>query len=114
MTPALQAKLLRFLQDRVVTPLGAVTAQKIDARVLAATTDAGQGSLRSDLIGRFGEPVVIPPLRERIEDLGPLMAHFAAGRISKIEPGAFRALCLYGWPRNVRELMKVIEQAVVL
>jgi transcriptional regulator of acetoin/glycerol metabolism len=115
MPPLLQAKMLRFLQERAVTPLGSVTPQRVDVRVLAATTAAGQPALRSDLIGRFGaEPVTIRPLRERIEDVGPLIAHFAGGRLREMEPAAWRALCLHGWPRNVRELMKVVDQAATL
>jgi len=120
MNPRLQAKLLRFLQDREVTPLGSTTARKVDVQVVAATNNAGANSeLRSDLAARLGSQAIrIPPLRERIEDLGVLVHHFlsAAGTRTppELEPAAFHALCHYTWPRNVRELQKVINEAVAV
>jgi len=119
MPPGAQAKLLRFLQTRSYQPLGGVAARTLDVRVLAATTRAapepgGQG-LRSDLAGRLGaEPLVIPPLRQRLEDLGALIALFLAARGPKrLEGAAFAALLAHGWPQNVRELEKVIRQAAL-
>jgi sigma-54 dependent transcriptional regulator, acetoin dehydrogenase operon transcriptional activator AcoR len=125
MPPAAQAKLLRFLQTRSYQPLGAGTLRTLDVRVLAATTlvvqdDRGRG-LRSDLAGRLGaEPLVIPPLRRRPEDLGALVAHFLAGPEGKagappkrLEAAAFAALLAHTWPQNVRELEKVVRQAVL-
>jgi transcriptional regulator with PAS, ATPase and Fis domain len=120
MNPRLQAKLLRFLQDREVTPLGSTTPKRVDVQVVAATNNAGEnGELRSDLAARLGAQAIrIPPLRERIEDLGVLIHHFltAGGtrEAPEIEPAAFHALCHYGWPRNVRELQKVITEAVAI
>jgi DNA-binding NtrC family response regulator len=124
MNPRLQAKLLRFLQDRELTPLGSTTTKKVDVQVIAATHSAGaEGQLRADLAARLGAQAIrLPPLRERIEDLGALVHHFLSKNLAKngtksapeLEPAAFHALCHYTWPRNVRELQKVIEEAVAV
>jgi transcriptional regulator with PAS, ATPase and Fis domain len=120
MNPRLQAKLLRFLQDREVTPLGSTTPRRVDVQVVAATNNAGETSeLRSDLAARLGAQAIrIPALRERIEDLGVLIRFFlSAGETRQppeIEPAAFHALCHYGWPRNVRELQKVVHEALAV
>lgn len=119
MAPAFQGRIFRFLQDRLVTPLGSTTFNRVDVRVLAATSQLGVGSsshpLRSDLVARLGaEPTRITPLRERPEDIGPLAAHFAAGAFDTVGTAAFRALCLYSWPLNVRELEKAIKHAAAL
>jgi transcriptional regulator of acetoin/glycerol metabolism len=106
-----QGKLLRFLQDRLVLPLGATRARQLDVRVMAATSRPLEG-LRSDLLGRFGARVEIPPLRDRIEDVGALVAYFGRDVLRGVEPAAFRALCLHSWPYNVRELRDVVEQAL--
>jgi transcriptional regulator with PAS, ATPase and Fis domain len=129
MPPEAQTKLLRFLQDRELVPLGATRSRRLDVRVIAATNRAvGAGStsgLRDDLLGRLGAaPFRLPPLRERIEDLGRLMAHFATperetarpaatGR-ARFELAAFRALVLHRWPLNVRELENVMLAAFAL
>jgi two-component system NtrC family response regulator len=125
MPPGAQAKLLRFLQTRTFQPLGAPAPRTLDVRVLAATTraapDATGGGLRDDIAGRLGaEPLVIPPLRRRPEDLGALVAHFLAGtpdtgpgRTRRIEAAAFAALLGHPWPQNVRELEKVTRQAAL-
>jgi len=103
-----------------VTPLGSTTPKKVDVQVIAATNSAGANSeLRSDLAARLGAQAIrLPPLRERIEDLGALVHHFltAAGTrpAPELEPAAFHALCHYTWPRNVRELEKVIKEAVAI
>lgn len=118
-----QAKLLRFLQSREIVPLGSTRPRRVDVRVLAATSRPGGGNgspgLREDLIGRMGAAAfTLPPLRTRREDLGVLMHHFtrqAAGGVAPaLDAGTFLALCLYPWPRNVRELKKVVETAVLL
>jgi DNA-binding NtrC family response regulator len=120
MSPRLQGKLLRALQEREVMPLGATKPHPVDVIVVAATSRplqaAGQGTLREDLAARLGaEPIQIPPLRERIEDLAHLVPWFLAGTpIRRLEMGALRALCLYHWPRNVRELEKALHQAAAL
>jgi transcriptional regulator of acetoin/glycerol metabolism len=121
MSPELQAKLLRFVQDRLLRPIGATQARKIDTRILAATnrleplsSDRGAG-LRPDLVARLGaEPIALPPLRGHIEDVGLLGAHFLRGCDRRLVPGAFRSLCLHGWPGNVRELEKALQEAEVL
>jgi transcriptional regulator with PAS, ATPase and Fis domain len=111
MAPRLQVKLFRFLQDRQVTALGSTRARPVDVRVIAATSQVSE-AMRADLVGRLGaEPIVIPPLRERPEDIGALVAHLSAERVGGFEPAAFRALCLYDWPRNVRELDEVLRRA---
>ncbi len=114
MPARLQAKLFRFLQDRQVLPLGSTRTRRVDVRVVAATSHLS-ASLRSDLVGRLGaEPILIPPLRDRVEDIGALAAHFGGDAFVGMEPAAFRALCLHDWPRNVRELDEVVKRAVTL
>ena len=127
MSLALQANLLRVLQEREFEPLGAERTQHVDVRVIAATNkDLGQ--LVAD--GRFGEdlyyrlnviPIALPPLRERREDIPVLVDHFlhkhaqrAGKEIDEIEETAQHALNVYDWPGNVRELENTIERAVVL
>jgi DNA-binding NtrC family response regulator len=122
MAPEVQAKLLRFLQDRQLVPLGSTRALALDVRVLAATNRPVDpqlpGALRSDLLGRLGAaPVLIPPLRDRPEDLGALAAHFLArapGGALGFDSAAFRALFAYRWPLNVRELEKIVGAAARL
>jgi DNA-binding NtrC family response regulator len=121
MSLELQAKLLRFVQDRLLIPIGATQPRRIDTRVLAATNrlepaaiDAS-GGLRADLLARLGaEPMQLPPLREHMEDLGGLTAHLLRGCDRRLESSAFRALSLHGWPGNVRELEKALQEAEVL
>jgi DNA-binding NtrC family response regulator len=120
MNPRLQAKLLRFLQDRELTPLGSTATKKIDVQVIAATHSAGaEGQLRADLAARLGAQAIrLPPLRERLEDLGALVHHFltkgGTRPAPELEPAAFHSLCHYSWPRNVRELQKVVDEAVAV
>jgi transcriptional regulator with GAF, ATPase, and Fis domain len=116
----LQAKLLRFLQDRRFTPLGSTRIIEANVRVIAATsrvTLEKGAHVQEALLGRLGaQPIVLPPLRDRPEDVGRLTAHFlgqvAEGRA--LEPEAFHALTLHNWPLNVRELSKVVTEAEVL
>jgi transcriptional regulator with PAS, ATPase and Fis domain len=112
-----QAKLLRFLQEREVMPLGSGQARTVDVRVVAATAqiedDNERPALRRDLLMRLGtQPIVLPPLRERPEDIGVLARHFL-GPHGSFDNRAFLALCLHDWPGNVRELEKVIRDAVL-
>jgi transcriptional regulator with GAF, ATPase, and Fis domain len=116
----LQSKLLRFLQDRRFSPLGSTRVVEADVRIIAATSrlalDKG-ANLQEAMLGRLGaEPIVLPPLRERIEDLGRLSAYFLREMTDErtFEPDAFKALMLHDWPLNVRELLKVMTQAEVL
>jgi transcriptional regulator with GAF, ATPase, and Fis domain len=123
MPAELQSKLLRFLQDRRFTPLGSTRVIEADVRIVAATsrTALAKGAhVQEALLGRLGaQPILLPPLRERIEDIGRLAAHFLteAGRDAEarvFEPEAFQALLLHDWPLNVRELLKVVTEAAVL
>jgi DNA-binding NtrC family response regulator len=124
---AVQAKLLRVLQDREFEPLGAERTQKVDLRVIAATNrDLRQmvatGKFQEDLYYRLNViPITIPPLRERREDIPMLVEHFlrrfardSGKRIEGVEPGVMGELERYDWPGNVRELENTIERAVVL
>jgi transcriptional regulator with PAS, ATPase and Fis domain len=127
MTQEAQIKILRFLQDRELTPLGSTRPRRMDVRIIAATNrtispgarapENAQG-LRDDIVARLGAaPIHLPPLRDRLEDLGALAAHFlATSRVTgaRFEQPAFRALCLHGWPLNVRELEKIVTTAAVL
>jgi transcriptional regulator with PAS, ATPase and Fis domain len=120
MPSELQAKLLRFLQDRRFTPLGSTRVVEADVRIVAATSRVAieKGPhVQEAILGRLGaQPIVLPPLRDRVEDLGRLVAHFLRdlGDGRAFEPEAFHALCLHAWPLNVRELSKVISEAEAL
>ncbi len=127
MSPALQAKLLRVLQEREFEPLGSERTQRVDVRVIAATNRdlrqmVADGRFLEDLYYRLHViPIVIPPLRERREDIPVLVEHFVrkhaqrAGKtVGGLAPDALAALQAYGWPGNVRELENTIERAVVL
>jgi len=127
MKPSLQAKLLRVLQDREFDRVGGTQPIKVDVRVIAATNQdlkaaIREGSFRKDLFFRLNVvSVVIPPLRDRRDDI-PALAKFFVARYAKdmkrhnltIHPKAIEALRRYDWPGNVRELANVIERAVVL
>jgi DNA-binding NtrC family response regulator len=127
MPMSLQGKLLRVLQEKEVTPVGATTPVPVDVRVVAAThRDLAQrvkeGAFREDLFYRLNVIVVrIPPLRERAEDFLPLIAHFLrkhGERLGKPEaavaPEAIEVMRRHAWPGNVRELENVVERALVL
>jgi transcriptional regulator with GAF, ATPase, and Fis domain len=127
MSPALQAKLLRVLQEREFEPLGSERTQKVDVRVIAATNRdlhqmVSDGRFQEDLYYRLNViPVHIPPLRERREDIPILVEHFigkhaqrAGKRIDGLEPGVLESLQSADWPGNVRELENTVERAVVL
>jgi DNA-binding NtrC family response regulator len=127
MTPALQSKLLRVLQEREFEPLGAERTQRVDVRVIAATNRdlkqmVSEGKFQEDLYYRLNViPIEIPPLRERPDDIPVLIEHFVekhrqrTGKpISRVEPEVVQALQKYEWPGNVRELENTIERAVVL
>jgi DNA-binding NtrC family response regulator len=93
----------------------------VDVRILAATSRTALSTtpeavgLRQDLAARLGaEPIRLPPLRERREDLGSLIAHFLGTPAKPFDLAAFQALCLHHWPGNVRELQKVISTAEAL
>lgn len=117
---ATQAKLLRVLQEREVTPLGGAPV-KIDVRLLAAThrdleAMVAAGGFRADLYYRLAVlPIAVPPLRDRGADILILARHILAGlRPAALTPMAERALMAYPWPGNVRELRNVLERAASL
>jgi DNA-binding NtrC family response regulator len=123
---ALQAKLLRVLEEGEIRRLGAREAKKIDVRVLAATgrpmeQAVERGEFRSDLYYRLNVVRLhIPPLRERPEDIPELLTHFARqvaqrlGHPVSVTPAALVALTNHTWPGNVRELRNAVERAAVL
>ena len=127
MSPAVQSKLLRVLQEREFEPLGAERTQRVDVRVIAATNRdlkqmVTEGKFQEDLYYRLNViPIAIPPLRERREDITVLIEHFVekhkqrtGTRIDGVEQEVMDALRRYEWPGNVRELENTIERAVVL
>ncbi len=121
MPPELQTKLLRFTQDRMLSPIGGTRPRFIDTRIVAATsrstglTESGSVGLRVDLAARLGaEAIRIPPLRDRIEDLGALSTYLMGDRAKPFELSPFQSLCLYTWPGNVRELGKMVVSAEAL
>jgi two-component system response regulator AtoC len=127
MTPAVQAKLLRVLQEREFEPLGAERTEKVDLRVIAASNRdlrrmVTDGRFLEDLFYRLSViPIHIPPLRERREDIPALTDHFmrkhtqrTGKRTERVEDAVLEAFRGYDWPGNVRELENTIERAVVL
>jgi len=125
-SPGLQVKLLRVLQDKEFERVGSSRTQRTDARVIAATNRELKAAMRE---GRFREdlyyrlhviPIVVPPLRERKEDIPLLAAHIlkklkrrGLDRVRAVAPGAMRSLIDYDWPGNIRELENVLERGVV-
>jgi DNA-binding NtrC family response regulator len=127
MPPDLQTRFLRVLQEREYRPLGSTHTLKADFRVIAATNRPiaqalAENRLRSDLYYRLNTfQIEVPPLRERKQDIPPLVASFVkqfAQQLGKPEPAiapdAFQKLLDYAWPGNVRELQNAMEYAVVL
>jgi DNA-binding NtrC family response regulator len=125
--PALQTTLLRVLEEGEVLPVGATTPTRVDVRWVMAShrnleAMVAEGKFREDLFARLqGFMLRLPPLRERREDLGILIAHMlgeacaAAGKpVPAIRRAAMRALLRYSWPRNIRELEKCLRTAVAL
>jgi len=126
-SPELQAKLLRFLQEREFERVGGVTPISVDVRIIAATNrvlerSVTEGLFRADLYYRLNVVAIdLPPLRERREDIAALSQYFlrkhseaVRRNITEISEEARRRLEAYDWPGNVRELANVIERAVVL
>jgi two-component system nitrogen regulation response regulator NtrX len=125
--PDAQAKLLRVLEDGAVQRLGARSARTVDVRVVAATNrnlqrDVAEGRFREDLFFRLNVvPIRVPPLRERLDDLPALAAHFAAlagarcaRRPRAFGPEALARLRAHHWPGNVRELANLIERLTII
>ena len=123
----LQAKLLRVIQEREFERLGGKVTIKVDVRIIAATnrdllSEVAAGRFRSDLFYRLNVfPILLPPLRERREDIPPLAHYFLARyneshrcNISGISAGVMRQLSTHDWPGNVRELENMIERSMLL
>jgi len=127
MPAALQAKLLRVLQEGEVRRVGSASVRKVDVRIIASTNKdlaslIRAGSFREDLFYRLAViPIVIPPLRERQDDIEPLCRYFMALHSAKLgkdiptlDAQSMESLLQYSWPGNVRELENVIARAITL
>jgi formate hydrogenlyase transcriptional activator len=123
----MQVKLLRVLQERVIERLGSTQPVKVDVRIIAATNRnleqaVENRTFREDLFYRLNVfPIVVPPLRERVQDIPALTWEFvnefskSMGRsIESISSESMRQLQAYTWPGNVRELRNVVERAVII
>lgn len=126
-SPSMQVKLLRVLQEKRFTPVGANREIEVDVRIIAATNRnleemIEKGEFREDLYYRLNVlPIFLPPLRERKEELEPLVRHFIKKfnneqnrNVKSIAKDALNILLRYNWPGNIRELENVIEHAFVL
>jgi two-component system response regulator AtoC len=124
MSPGLQMKLLRALQERAFERVGDSQTIKVDVRVIAATNSAlprmiAEGTFREDLYYRLNViPIELPPLRDRREDIPLLAKHFlkkfAPETTPQLSQGAMRSLMAYAWPGNVRQLENAMERAIAL
>ena len=127
LSPQVQAKLLRFLQERTLRRVGDVHERSVDIRLLSASNRdiraaAADGSFREDLYYRLSVFTLdVPPLRDRSDDIPVLAAHFihrhnveSGYRVDGIHPDAMEALVSYPWPGNVRQLENIVERAVIL
>ncbi len=127
LTPALQSNLLRVLEERAVLRLGGKKSIKVDFRLICATNEnleemVREGKFREDLYYRIHVvPIFVPPLRERVEDIPPLVEHFvrvysAANGVppKRVADDALQAMKRYPWPGNVRELENVVQRMVLM
>jgi two-component system response regulator AtoC len=127
MVPGLQAKVLRFLEEKAFKRVGAAVDVHVDVRVVAATNrnlqaEVRAGRFREDLFYRLNVvPITLPPLRERVEDIPLLVEFYVEGynrefkkRIRGVTAEAMGRLRAYGWPGNVRELRNTVERAMLL
>jgi len=127
MAPSLQAKLLRFLEEKTFKRVGGVADIRVDVRVIAATNrnledDVKKGRFREDLYYRLNVlPIVLPPLRTRVDDVPSLVHYFVDAynkefrkRVRGVTGDAMRRLTTYGWPGNIRELRNAVERAMLL
>jgi len=127
MAPSLQAKLLRFLEDKTFKRVGGLADIHVDVRVVAATNrhledEVKKGRFREDLYYRLNVlPIVLPPLRSRADDIPALVHYFVDAyntefrkRVRGVSDEAMRRLKAYGWPGNIRELRNAVERAMLL
>jgi two-component system response regulator AtoC len=127
MAPQLQAKLLRVLEEKTFKRVGGVADIRVDVRVVAATNrnledEVKKGRFREDLYYRLNVlPIVLPPLRARVDDIPPLVHYFVDAyntefrkRVRGVTDEAMRRLKTYGWPGNIRELRNAVERAMLL
>jgi two-component system, NtrC family, response regulator AtoC len=127
MVPLLQAKLLRFLEEKSFKRVGGSADIHVDVRVVAATNrdleeEVKKGRFRSDLYYRLNVvPITLPPLRQRLKDIPQLVNFYVdqynsefRKRITRVTPAAMARLQAYGWPGNVRELRNAVERAMLL
>jgi len=126
LSPAIQAKLLRTIQEKEVRPVGSTRSYPVDIRILAAThrdlaAEVARGLFREDLYYRLNVLTIrVPPLREMKEDIPILMAHFlkcfssSDSPVRDISPEALRCMERYDWPGNIRELENLVRRAVAL
>lgn len=125
LTPSLQGKILRTIEEKVIEPVGDVRSKKIDVRIVVSTNQdleekVRKGEMRSDFYFRLNVlPIFIPPLRDRKEDIPLLIDHFlrkkSRGRATlSFSSEDIESLMRYHWPGNVRELQNLIERAIVL
>jgi transcriptional regulator with PAS, ATPase and Fis domain len=127
MVPALQAKLLRFLEEKTFKRVGGAQDLRVDVRVIAATNrtledEVRKGRFREDLYYRLNVvPIVLPPLRQRAEDIPLLLNYYVESynaefrkRVMRIAPDALARLKGYPWPGNIRELKNAVERAMLL
>jgi two-component system response regulator AtoC len=127
MAPALQAKLLRFLEEKTFKRVGGVADIRVDVRVIAATNrnledEVKKGRFREDLYYRLNVlPIPLPPLRTRADDIPALVHYFVDAyntefrkRVRGVAPEAMQRLKTYGWPGNIRELRNAVERAMLL
>ena len=123
----LQTRLLNVLQDREIRRVGETQVHRVDVRLIAATNRdlklaVKEGTFREDLFFRLNVvPIVLPPLRECIEDLPSLLDYFIekynqelSGRVQEVSPEVMQAFLSYSWPGNIRELQNVIKRAIVM
>lgn len=126
LSPETQAKLLRVLQEQEFQRVGGTETIKVDVRLITATNRnleslVAEGTFREDLYYRLNVvPIRVPPLRERVEDIPILLAHFLrvfaerwGKSVPEVTPDALALLCRYSWPGNVRELQHVAESMLV-
>lgn len=124
----LQVKLLRAIQEGEIDPIGAKRPVKVDVRLISATNrnlfeEVSEGKFREDLYYRLSVlPITLPPLRERREDIEPLVFHFIKKiareqnrqNVASVDPGVFAAMTAHDWPGNIRELENAIFRAIIL